>query len=135
MWDNVYINIQSNGKLLMATESVYTLADKKKSVILLFVLTLLCIADYVLTAYLIKEQYGFDVELNPVLHWLMHQADSTHPMLAFKMIMVGLWWTALYVISPEEKIITLPRIEVILWSMNTVYVLVVAWSIWLVVLE
>lgn len=105
-----------------------TKADNKHNAILLLsILSLLSLADYILTYNLVGD-YGFNVELNPMLYGLM-QKGGIYSLLALKSSVVGIWWIALYLSSPEEKIITLPRIEIFLWVLNAIYVIVVVWGI------
>jgi hypothetical protein len=108
----------------------HTLAadNKRKAIFLLGILSLLSLADYILTYYLVKD-YGFNIELNPILYGLMQKSENPYSLLALKTAVVGIWWIVLYLSSPKEKIITLPRIETILWILNAIYVIVVMWGI------
>lgn len=102
--------------------------NKRNATILLCMLSLLSLADYILTYNLVGD-YGFNVELNPILYQLMQGSKTVYSLLAVKLSAVGVWWIVLYLSTPKEKIFTLPRIEIILYILNAVYVIVVVWGI------
>ena len=97
---------------------------------LFVLLSYLNILDFIITKYLIKL-YGYDVEVNPFMHYLLVTSDNVYILLIVKLIVL-LLFGILRATAEKSKIFTEQNTTIILILLNAIYAGVVFYSLTLI---
>ena len=90
---------------------------------LVIVLFLLNMADFITTKHMVN-QYGFDIESNPILLCLMYQSGTVYAILYLKLLFFCLLIPALW-INNERGVLTLKSIRNILGILCIFFIIIV----------
>lgn len=93
---------------------------------LLTSLTMLNMLDFYFTAILINK-YGIDIELNPLMHYLVTSTGNVYSILYIKLIILSIIWGAtLHVLKGKSIYINLYTYMFAI--SNVIYIAIVVWG-------